>query len=70
MAKTDGSRKPKLPDHGGKDSTYKPRSVATKVEQSSGGGFPAHGGPKPMLNTTEDMAHLGPSAGTKKGHGH
>lgn len=49
MAKSEGGRKPKLPDHGGDDKTYKPRSIETKVEHSDLP-FPAHGGPKPMLN--------------------
>jgi hypothetical protein len=71
MAKTsEGSRKPHLPDHGGDDKTYKPRSVSTKVEQPKDGAFPERGGRKPMLNAADDMTHLGASAGTKKGQGH
>ena len=50
--------KPKLHDHGGRDKDYNPRSIATKNEHPAAGAFPAHGGPKPMLDCDDKMTHL------------
>jgi hypothetical protein len=59
MAKREGKATPKLGDIGGDDATYNPRSRASDVTQEKEPGFPAHGGPKPMLDFKDKLKHLG-----------